>query len=349
MKPKEHGILPPRMNIEFHYYTLHYLAKAAGFAESEAASIAISSQLVDESIQAWEIGSKTSEITQNYVFWDRDVGNSIYRPFHFVPGVVEIAASRRKDGRPGAYVVTEDSPLAREILVAALKTKNPYRIGIALHAYADTWAHQNFSADDEGQNSMEGGDGPQVRGNRLSLPAVGHLHAYKNPDDPRLRWVDPRLKSPYDRVENTTRFLGAAKMIYRFLRTYRKESFQDEAFVVEPLGQLWSSPIRQEGSARAADYIIQFDVPPYESELWAEEAGGRPNPALPQVKDPFSSGYSSLTWMARLVGKAGSTLGARKGNIGPEGYEGSRFESWNKAAAAHRAFCRQLFAQRGIR
>jgi hypothetical protein len=265
-----------------------------------------------------------------------------------VPGVKAIAASRRRDKNPGAHVVTEDSPLAREILVAALKSKNLYRIGIALHAYADTWAHQNFSADDEAQNSMESGNGQQFFGNRLSLPAVGHLQAYKNPDDPRITWVDPRLESPYDRVDNTVRFLEAAKMIYRFLRTSRKESFEDEAFVVEPLGQLWSSPVRQEGSARAADYIIQFDVPPYESELWAKEAGGKPNPALPQVKDPFSSGYSSLTWMARLVGKAGSTLGARKGSIPPRGYEGSNFESWNKAAGEHRRFCRQLFSQRGI-
>lgn len=349
MKRAERGILPPRMNIEFHYYSLHYLAQKAGFPTPEATTIAVASQLVDESIQAWEIGSSLSEITQNYVFWDKDVAARIYRPFHFIPGDAAAAGARRKDGRAGAWVVTEDSPLAREILVAALRTRNLYRIGVALHSYADTWAHQNFSADDEVQNAMDGDGGTKGFARAASLPAAGHLQAFKNPDDPRLSWVDPRLSKPFERVDNARRFLGAAKMIYRFLRTYRREGFQDEEFVLEPLAELWSSSSSPPGSARAADYIIQFDVPPYESGLWARQAGGRPNPALPQAADPFAAGYNRLTWMASLAGKAGSAIGARKGTIAPEDYAGSEFASWNEAAAEHRRFCTQIFSQRGIR
>jgi hypothetical protein len=332
------------MNIEFHYYAIHYLARQAGFSESESSILAISSQLVDESTAQWEIHSNSinfsSEITQNYIFWNPVVAESMYRPFHFIPGEREIARSRRKDGKPGKYPVTADSPLAREILVAALDTHDLYRIGIALHAYADTWAHQNFSADDEPQNALESG---------VTIPAVGHLHAFKNPDNPRTIWKDSRLLPPFDLIDNTERYAKAAGMIYRFLCTYHKKKFKDEPFVVEPLEEIWKTRAGSDSAGKAADYIIQLDVPPYETEAWAKKAKGEPNRLFPHVYDPYTAGYNRLTWLATATVKAGTALGSKKGKIDERDYRGSEFELWNKAALAHRSLCRQKFFQRGIR
>ncbi len=114
-------------------YRIHYypciISAAARLPEDSASKIAVSSQMVDENLAAWEIrgGDKTSLsiVTQNYQFWDETTARSIYRPFHFLPGEKAKADSYRRDGRAGKYPVTADSPLAREILIAALRSGNP--------------------------------------------------------------------------------------------------------------------------------------------------------------------------------------------------------------------------------
>jgi len=332
------------MNIEFHYYTVYYLARCAGFPDDQSLILAQSSQMVDDAVSPWEIVSKVgrvlTETTQNYLFWNEDVARTIYRPFHFIPGDRSLAASRRLDGNPGRNAVTEDSPLARELLITALNTRDLYRIGIALHAYADTWAHQNFSAEDEPQNALEG---------NLGVPAVGHLHALKNPDGPRLSWTDTRLREPYRYVKNTERFLGAAKMMYRFLATYMRRRFDDDIFVTGKLEDIWGTDVGSGNSSRAADFLIQLDVPPYETDSLALQAGAIPDAALMRHQDPFSAGYSRMAWLANATSRARAALGARKGRISAENFEGSAFERWNLAARAHRESCISCFAQRGIR
>ena len=77
-----------------------------------------------------------------------------------------------------------------------------YRIGIATHAYADTWAHQNFV-------------GWYDFFNDISLdvkPDIGHANAEHHPDWPAHRWEDSRLIN--DQVDNADRFFAAAKEMY---------------------------------------------------------------------------------------------------------------------------------------
>ena len=338
------------MNIEFHYYALYYLCRSAGLPEDSASKIAVSSQMVDENLAAWEIkgGDKSSLsiVTQNYQFWDEATAKNIYRPFHFLPGEKAKADSYRKDGRAGKHPVTADSPLAREILIAALRSGNPYRIGVALHAYADTWAHQNFSADQEPQNALDP---------RSPLPPVGHLQALKHPDNPRLVWKDPRLKDEYVDVRNARRFSRAATMIYRFLATYRKKGFEDEAFVIGRLRELWENDGGTRGGlagedslARAADYIIEFDIPPYEPEAWIRRLGAQAKGLLGMDSAPEKLGYDRLSWIRYAATKASSALGSTRGSIALTSYEESDFAAWNQAAKTHLDYCSLLFEQRGI-
>jgi hypothetical protein len=334
-----------RMNIEFHYYAILHLARCAGFTEAESAEIAISSQLVDECLAPWEIvgdGGEIearTEVTQNYLFWDEDVASGIYRPFHFVPGDRIAASARRADGTSSPGAVTADSSLAREVLIAALRTGNLMRIGIALHAYADTWAHQGFSADIEPQNALDPSS---------PLPAVGHLQAFGAPDDPRRRWTDPRLVPSEREVDNAARFANAAAMIYRFLCASRRREFSDEAFVVEQLAEIWRRPAPSgDSAARASDYIIELDLPPYEPEAWAREAGGTITGFSARAPDPFASGYNKLAWLKGAAMKASSAAGAARGRIPEDRYRGSRFERWNTAVGEHRACCLSRFKERG--
>ena len=332
------------MNIEFHYYALHYIARCAGFNEEHASTIAIASQMVDECISSWEIcGVKArsrSQVTQNYVFWDEAVARDVYRPFHFIPGDAALASARRLDGRAGRFVVTEGSALAREILEAALKTRNFFRIGIALHSYADTWAHQNFSGDSEPQNAFDPAS---------PIPPVGHLHALKNPDVPHLVWRDPRLKNESAEISNASRFARAASMIYRFLCTYNRRPFVDEIFVTGRLEELWrGSGATRDSAARASDYIVDLDVPPYEAEAWAKRAGGVANGFLQNPPDPYRAGYDRIAWLRNAATKASSALGSPRGSIPESSYEDSQFSAWNAAARNHLELCQVLFKQRGI-
>lgn len=338
------GILYASMNIEFHYYALQYIARRAGFSEEDASVIAISSQMVDECVASWKIEGgrdpSRSAISQNYIFWDEAVARDIYRPFHFIPGDAALAGSRRLDGRPGRFVVTEGSVLARAILEAALKTHDLFRIGIALHSYADTWAHQNFSGDSEPQNAFDPAS---------PIPPVGHLHALKNPDIPHLFWRDPRLKEESAEISNAARFVRAASMIYRFLCAYNRRRFDDEIFVTGRLEELWrGSGAGKDGAARASDYIVDFDVPPYEAEAWAKSAGGVPDGFLQNPPDPYRAGYDRLAWLRNAATKASSALGSVRGRIPASGYAHSRFSAWNAAARNHLELCRVVFKQRGI-
>ena len=346
------------MNIEFHYYALHYISRCAGFSQADASTIAISSQMVDECIAPWEVsisplsGSSVhggagngyaplfhTYVTQNYIFWDEAVAKNIYRPFHFIPGDVGAASALRLDGHASRFVVTADSPLAREILIAALNTRNLYRIGLALHSYADTWAHQNFSGEAEAQNTMDASS---------PFPAAGHLQAMRNPDNPRLVWKDGRLKDSFKEIRNADRFVKAAAMIYRFLCTFNRRSFADEIFVTDRLEELWGgAKAVGDSAARASDYIIDFDVPPYTPEAWAMGAGGRTISPF-SSPDPWRTGYDRLAWLKDAATKASSAFGGLRGRIPEAGYKGSAFEYWNKAVAEHRDFCFSLFKQRGI-
>lgn len=329
------------MNIEFHYYSLFHLCRSSGFPEKESLTIAISSQLVDDSVAPWEVKgagkSAFTQVTQNYIFWDPSVAREIYMPFHFVPGDPDKASSRRKDGKASPWAVTADSPAAREILIDALRSKDLFRTGIALHAYADTWAHQDFSCENEEQNALEANS---------IVPAVGHLQALRKPDVPGMKWEDPRLQGILSIVDNNARFAAAAKMIYRFLCTSRGRGFADEEFIIGPLVDIWNGQKRNDSAARASDYIVDLDVPPYERDAWAVRSGGRADPRAGQI--PAASGYDKPSWIRTAASRAQMALGTACGEIPETGYHGSMFEAWNLAVGRHKAACRLIFTKRGV-
>jgi len=135
----------------------------------------------------------------------------IYPLFHFVPGDPQCQTAIRRDGKMHWLNTTPDSSNANRILDAALETGNLYRIGIACHSYADTWAHQNFVGYYDEFNAMAG---------PLSTitPNIGHADAQHNPDWPALAWRDPRLKD--GRRNNKPVFIEAAACVLQKLARY---------------------------------------------------------------------------------------------------------------------------------
>jgi hypothetical protein len=149
--------------------------------------------------------------------------------------------------------------------VYCLEEKDPYLIGIGLHAFADTWAHQNFSAKNEDWNRILR---PDTTPNASISLSAGHMQAGNNPDTIGSIWEDPRLEDPL--VNNNARFIEAAKKIYRYLCIFRDKSFSDEGLVLEKIASLWSRPTSSE---RNADYVIEYGVPEWSYTDWFGEAG----------------------------------------------------------------------------
>jgi hypothetical protein len=337
------------MNIEFHYYALHHLCAAAGLSPDDSYTVAGSSQLVDEILVPLDIREREGlyriQATQNYRFWNASIQREVYLPFHFIPGEMGKTGLDREVGQDEG-VVTQDSPGSRSLLIAALRTDDLFRIGIALHAYADTWAHQNFSGIFGRANIVDPSS---------LLPPAGHLQVLGAPDDPAGVWTDGRLAPELRKVVNSLRFLEAARKIYRFICTWKRRSFIDEDFVLAPLELLWKDKPSRDGAqstrtARISSYIVDLGIPPREPGLWMAEAG---LPVSAQSADPFASGYNRLTWLRSTLAETVFGHESRaEGDMDSQGtrspvesrsFSGSKLHGWSEAASAHRAEARKLF------
>lgn len=330
------------MNLEFHYYALHFLARRAGFSDDEARLLAHSSQYVDDAIYEYEVvgGSGAlflpyrTVVTQNYIFWDERTRDEVYLPFHFIPGEAARAAAARRDGSRDPYLVTPDSPIAKELLVAALRTRDLFRIGIALHSYADSWAHQQFSGRIGEVNAVDPAS---------PLPPAGHLQALRSPDQALETWLDPRLKDGAEKVDNRARFLEAARKIYRYLRTFRRLGFEGGGSVLEELSELWARDGRDMRS-RIADFIIADPMEAYDRRSWPFEAGISDETA----EERRGSGYDKLIWLkTEIAGKAGGERGVRRVECRKD-FGSSELYLWNEAARAHRRAAQAIFKREGL-
>ncbi|UPU34775.1 hypothetical protein M1B72_15130 [Geomonas paludis] len=264
------------MNKEFHYWITGVLACKAGFTDEQVKVISYSSQYVDDNDESIDVFNDEMEplpcyrstITQSMnPMLPRTDMMHIYPIFHFIPGD-QAKASSRKDKNRHVLNTTPDSSYARAIIdraVAVFRSDSPtgiYRLGIATHAYADTWAHQNFAGCKDDFNAFAD----------VPLPNIGHADAVHHPDWVAHRWTDSRLQNP--EIDNNVRFLAAAKAIYAVFRSARGEEVQQDAWneLKEKLIGIWqgtySGGTETGGDERVARYreIVPF-LPDYDGRL----------------------------------------------------------------------------------
>jgi len=202
------------MNIEFHYHITQLIAARAGLPPEDAEILAISSQYVDDNSMIFKIDKDKPTAYSNYISQTMNILKPkaklfrIYPIFHFIPGDPKAESAWRKDGQMHWLNTTPNSENANRIMDTALTSDNLYRTGIAIHGYADTWAHQNFTGYYNDFNAMTGPLNPGVF-------SIGHAEAFHNPDWPALIWKDKRLIK--NRVDNKSRFLEAAQHILAWL------------------------------------------------------------------------------------------------------------------------------------
>lgn len=239
------------MQIDFHYCCIKALAQAAGFSPKEAQTIAYASQYTDDAVEHLPLRieglpndikkkMRTSKdefnptctahkaLTLLTAAAKKNSQRKVYIPFHFLPS--------EPYESPGDYDyrVVQNSKLSRMLIeTAAIELEKATRqrfqklikLGIALHSYADTFAHRKFS----GRLSKKDNDVTRIRPKNIhtllariiaGIPVleIGHSQAAHLPDYSFQRWQYNHVASGRTvRRNNTNIFVFSARKIHRIL------------------------------------------------------------------------------------------------------------------------------------
>lgn len=203
------------MDIDFHHAATYVAARLAGFPEDKAAIVAHAAQYVDDATSSGAVQFDNKAVYERISSAHKmlDARNSkelanqkVWIPFHFLPGNGGLEADKNPDGKFIEKIVCKpSSPIAREMVAQAILEKDRncalHRLGIAMHVYADSWAHQGFAGViheiNEVEDPRETGDTDVFRGwfskflNDFlddAIVPLGHGRANVLPDMPFLSW-----------------------------------------------------------------------------------------------------------------------------------------------------------------
>jgi hypothetical protein len=184
------------MQKDIHFYLTYTLAMKVGIPPADAETIAWADQYTDDLTKPdlYEIQTQ-SDILGNWA--ERQIQVSVLIPFHFLPG----------DDAGHPWMTTRNNPRARNLVEAA--KGDPLQLGIALHAFQDTFSHESFSGWNEDLNACF----PWYQ-LEAALPNVGHAELRVIPDVVNYVWTDPRNGK---QIDNKVRAMVAAKETFDFL------------------------------------------------------------------------------------------------------------------------------------
>ena len=320
------------MDSEFHYYLTYFLAREAELPEHHARILSCASSYPDNALVAYRIltdrGEYRSLATHHLGFWDKSQEWESWIPFHFVPGDPHVSAGRRRDGRVHPLAVSENGRHVRTLLIEALKTRNLYRVGVALHAFADSYAHQDFTGTRDDFNST---------GSRSLIPPIGHAQYLSSPDKFEEVWTDERLISSAATIRNRERFLRAAAKIFGYLWLFRhggRSIHEDKrAFAMERIRWILDDLGADAGRAdRLLHWQLEESIPAYDRNAWKNEA--IVTSKLPEDVD-LASAYDKLLWIKNEFLHKTRIIAEQPVPARP-GFHESHFYKWMKAAASHK-------------
>lgn len=249
------------MQKDFHFATTFVLARLAGFNKEEALTIGSSSQYIDDATHA---GKLLFNNHAGYEFFASAHKMLDYRnfkelqnhyswiPFHFLPGnKVDDPLFSGVDPFVQKLVCQPNSEVAQLMLKRTIQKKMKpyalYQLGIAMHVYADTWAHQKFCGISHPINKV--GDILDFADNLLAqhhnrvkdyfeknwweklvswllteYSPLGHGPALSLPDKPFLRWQYINFKGDKVQRDNTLIYLEACDHLYSALVHYKNNN-----------------------------------------------------------------------------------------------------------------------------
>jgi hypothetical protein len=172
-------------------------------------------------------------------------------PFHFLPGnVTDDPLFAGQDTFVKKLICQPNSEVAQLMLKKLLTKKSKpyslYQLGITMHVYADTWAHQKFCGISHHVNAVEEildydeGQPHKKHNNRIrkyfkkrwwekifsflltEYSPLGHGPALSMPDKPFLKWQYVNFAGKVVKRDNTKIFMEACHHIYSALRSFKE-------------------------------------------------------------------------------------------------------------------------------
>jgi hypothetical protein len=247
------------MQIDFHHGVTYCVARIAGFDRERAAIIAYASQYVDDAVESGPVKLDNGMVfnrvnsahkTLDYRNFEQLANQRVWVPFHFLPGNHGLPAGQSPPGidrsicRPNSHVAQD---MLRECIRTQQASHALQRLGISMHVYADTWAHQGFTGinhkinrasellDEQGQLDQskqkriqqfyEKSMGEQIidRVTGLFVSEVlplGHGAVLSYPDKPFLKWGYTNGLGEVVQRNNPVDFLAAAEHMCQWLQRY---------------------------------------------------------------------------------------------------------------------------------
>lgn len=262
------------MDINFHYFAMKRIAAVAGF-EEEAQLIAEYSQVVDEyadsnkyHFEEYKVPAYARHLRDGkgyfhavqtgfvsrldyaaLMFRDNQVNYLI--PFHFPPFVASGAGVRVSESYQvqrsvkGDHSIISDMLEQEAVICRSCMVDTPERrrslisLGVLLHVFADTYAHENFNGFQGNVNCasleeavrMEGLDVRAKMGASQVLPAIGHGKVGVAPDVTSVHFKVQQGEAEWER-SNWVDFMDCAMEILRFL-TYACRGEEPDGIDIE--------------------------------------------------------------------------------------------------------------------
>lgn len=233
------------MQIDFHHTVTYVVARLAGFSHIKANIIGTCAQYVDDAtnsgLMRFDNKAAYNRISSAHKMLDyrnfKELANhQVWIPFHFLPGNSGLPAGENPAGsfinkivcQPNSFVAQD---MVRSCIEGRESGYSLHRLGIAMHVYADTWAHQGFAGinskvNDVGSIYVNGKKDMEIT-NRLAsffvgsaLP-LGHGTVLSYPDKPYLKWSYKNCLGKRITRDNSKDFLEAADHMCRAMQRYR--------------------------------------------------------------------------------------------------------------------------------
>ena len=236
-----------RMQIDGHHAMTYVAARCAGYTHQDSEIIAYCAQYVDDATNdgciEFDVGAMYSRTASAHKMLDyrnlEELANhKVWVPFHFLPGNAGKPAESDHEGDSFVrkLVCYPNSFVARDMLKACYESAGkPYflhRIGICMHVFADTWAHQGFAGVNHAINEVEELESNEPEEDQSLFGKLanfflseafplGHGAALSHPDKPYLKW---RYKNGLGEIidrDNPAIFLEAVDYMCRALRAFK--------------------------------------------------------------------------------------------------------------------------------
>ena len=299
------------MQIDGHHTLTYIAARLAGYGRRGANTIAYSAQYVDDATNSGIIHFKNdamySRISSahrlfDYRNSDELANHQVWVPFHFLPGNGGKPAGEDPEGSfIRKLVCYPDSYIARDMLRAcANDIEKPYalhRLGIAMHVYADTWAHQRFAGVNHKINEVAG-----LKSNNKTLDRnfynkianyflsesfpLGHGAALSYPDRPYLVWEYQNGLGKKVKRNNPGIFMAAVDKMCRAMQCFRQLDLSMD------LDSMPGLPEQDAKKIFSLIKLIKDDSGEARHEKWIEEIG----------KGSFSFGSEEIEYIAKGKG-----------------------------------------------